>query len=132
MLLVGVFFFFSSRRRHTRCVLVTGVQSCALPSFRKRLMLSASSKASDAGSKVKPSILPVVLWSVGSKRRTLSISSPKKSSRSACSSPEGKRSTIRSEEHTSELQSLMRSSYAVFCLTKKQTLTNNSKVTNQH
>src|SRR3546814_5442524 len=25
----------------------------------------------------------------------------------------------RSEEHTSELQSLMRSSYAVFCLTKK-------------
>src|SRR3546814_5565194 len=27
----------------------------------------------------------------------------------------------RSEEHTSELQSLMRSSYAVFCLTKKIT-----------
>src|SRR3546814_1167190 len=28
---------------------------------------------------------------------------------------------IRSEEHTSELQSLMRISYAVFCLKKKQT-----------
>src|SRR3546814_10888321 len=28
---------------------------------------------------------------------------------------------IRSEEHTSELQSLMRTSYAVFCLKKKQT-----------
>src|SRR3546814_6057335 len=27
---------------------------------------------------------------------------------------------VRSEEHTSELQSLMRSSYAVFCLPKKQ------------
>src|SRR3546814_965651 len=28
---VGVFiFFFSSRRRHTRCALVTGVQTCAL------------------------------------------------------------------------------------------------------
>src|SRR3546814_3545796 len=27
---------------------------------------------------------------------------------------------IRSEEHTSELQSLMRSSYAVFCLNKKK------------
>src|SRR3546814_5008463 len=26
---------------------------------------------------------------------------------------------LRSEEHTSELQSLMRTSYAVFCLTKK-------------
>src|SRR3546814_3502692 len=30
----------------------------------------------------------------------------------------------RSEEHTSELQSLMRISYAVFCLKKKNTLTN--------
>src|SRR3546814_7140585 len=29
--LVLVFFFFSSRRRHTRCALVTGVQTCALP-----------------------------------------------------------------------------------------------------
>src|SRR3546814_7960668 len=28
--------------------------------------------------------------------------------------------SIRSEEHTSELQSLMRISYAVFCLTKKK------------
>src|SRR3546814_13239665 len=28
---------------------------------------------------------------------------------------------LRSEEHTSELQSLMRISYAVFCLTKKKT-----------
>src|SRR3546814_8319924 len=27
-------FFFSSRRRHTRCSLVTGVQSCALPIYR--------------------------------------------------------------------------------------------------
>src|SRR3546814_6261221 len=26
-----VWFFFSSRRRHTRCALVTGVQTCALP-----------------------------------------------------------------------------------------------------
>src|SRR3546814_8080359 len=27
------FFFFSSRRRHTSCALVTGVQTCALPIF---------------------------------------------------------------------------------------------------
>src|SRR3546814_9321723 len=33
---------------------------------------------------------------------------------------------VRSEEHTSELQSLMRISYAVFCLTKK-THTNKTK-----
>src|SRR3546814_4435749 len=32
-------------------------------------------------------------------------------------------SGIRSEEHTSELQSLMRISYAVFCLKKKNTTT---------
>src|SRR3546814_3493449 len=32
-----------------------------------------------------------------------------------------KRHDIRSEEHTSELQSLMRISYAVFCLKKKRT-----------
>src|SRR3546814_10828651 len=29
--LCDLFFFFSSRRRHTRCALVTGVQTCALP-----------------------------------------------------------------------------------------------------
>src|SRR3546814_10731172 len=28
-----LFFLFSSRRRHTRCALVTGVQTCALPIF---------------------------------------------------------------------------------------------------
>src|SRR3546814_3396124 len=34
----------------------------------------------------------------------------------------------RSEEHTSELQSLMRISYAVFCLKKKQQPTSNYKI----
>src|SRR3546814_2921949 len=29
------YFFFSSRRRHTRCALVTGVQTCALPISRE-------------------------------------------------------------------------------------------------
>src|SRR3546814_6106373 len=37
---------------------------------------------------------------------------------------------LRSEEHTSELQSLMRNSYAVFCFKQKRTLT--SKLTNLH
>src|SRR3546814_1871942 len=31
MLVVLLCFFFSSRRRHTRCALATGVQTCALP-----------------------------------------------------------------------------------------------------
>src|SRR3546814_8128681 len=32
-------FFFSSRRRHTRCALVTGVQTCALPIYYKEVQL---------------------------------------------------------------------------------------------
>src|SRR3546814_7732821 len=35
----------------------------------------------------------------------------------------------RSEEHTSELQSLMRISYAVFCLNKKKNLISKTKLT---
>src|SRR3546814_20931752 len=35
-IMLCVFFFFSSRRRHTRCALVTGVQTCALPILRPR------------------------------------------------------------------------------------------------
>src|SRR3546814_2072774 len=41
----------------------------------------------------------------------------------------GQREAGRSEEHTSELQSLMRSSYAVFCLKKKKK--NNTRNTQQ-
>src|SRR3546814_4140967 len=37
--MVCVYFFFSSRRRHTRCALVTGVQTCALPISAPLLML---------------------------------------------------------------------------------------------
>src|SRR3546814_5239517 len=39
------------------------------------------------------------------------------------------RGRTRSEEHTSELQSLMRISYAVFCLKKKKSLLRNSTAT---
>src|SRR3546814_4500102 len=38
----------------------------------------------------------------------------------ACGERKGNESRGRSEEHTSELQSLMRISYAVFCLKKKK------------
>src|SRR3546814_10281950 len=40
------------------------------------------------------------------------------------------RRLVRSEEHTSELQSLMRISYAVFCLKKKKTLNHNTYTQN--
>src|SRR3546814_15403666 len=41
--MVCLFFFFSSRRRHTRCALVTGVQTCALPISGYRLLLATAS-----------------------------------------------------------------------------------------
>src|SRR3546814_3203541 len=87
--LVCFFFFFSSRRRHTRCALVTGVQTCALPIFRFYIYNPFVS------------LLPWNCCAVSASnlRRTVNEN--------------------RSEEHTSELQSLMRISYAVFCLKKK-------------
>src|SRR3546814_10435275 len=45
--------------------------------------------------------------------------------------PPGDDVISRSEEHTSELQSLMRISYAVFCLKNKKTHTNN-KITSHN
>src|SRR3546814_3214089 len=43
--------------------------------------------------------------------------------------PRGRHQSDRSEEHTSELQSLMRISYAVFCLKKKKQHTYTQKYT---
>src|SRR3546814_10467933 len=42
-----MFFFFSSRRRHTRCALVTGVQTCALPIFSHRILERSDSAQYD-------------------------------------------------------------------------------------
>src|SRR3546814_6640830 len=39
------FFFFSSRRRHTRCALVTGVQTCALPISPSRAISIPSARS---------------------------------------------------------------------------------------
>src|SRR3546814_10138197 len=85
-------FFFSSRRRHTRCALVTGVQTCALP------ISPESDRSPEAGS---------------SRCRHANAASP------LAADPLQSDQLGRSEEHTSELQSLMRISYAVFCLKKK-------------
>src|SRR3546814_8565008 len=38
-------FFFSSRRRHTRCALVTGVQTCALPILGLALTIAMPERA---------------------------------------------------------------------------------------
>src|SRR3546814_6748626 len=49
-------FFFSSRRRHTRCALVTGVQTCALP-------ISLSRRAAALGVGIVSALLSVLLFS---------------------------------------------------------------------
>src|SRR3546814_9837204 len=108
-------FFFSSRRRHTRCALVTGVQTCALP----------ISSATGARLTEIPGIVPAL-----DQVRTGCSFAPRcplASRQCHEQEPElevkadGHSSACwhRSEEHTSELQSLMRISYAVFCLKKK-------------
>src|SRR3546814_8519413 len=118
-------FFFSSRRRHTRCALVTGVQTCALPIYHFRQPQQALFDSPRG-------FLDLALTHRPGEARGSYVSAP---GFSACPlgdiifipAHQGLRSQwgagvqSRSEEHTSELQSLMRTSYAVFCLTKKKT-----------
>src|SRR3546814_10858760 len=47
----GCCFFFSSRRRHTRCALVTGVQTCALPIYGLAPLLADCGRLLDADSR---------------------------------------------------------------------------------
>src|SRR3546814_2139792 len=137
-------FFFSSRRRHTRCALVTGVQTCALPISRG----SSGSAGNPSGFPLRGGLAPPVSaappWSslrdkayVCARRRSRQRTREEYSARrpapgsvrrpafivdvDECRATRQPRSGIeqRSEEHTSELQSLMRNSYAVFCLKKK-------------
>src|SRR3546814_5593271 len=55
------------------------------------------------------------------KRRRVKVWVPARSSSPPASALNRSTRSARSEEHTSELQSLMRISYAVFCLKKKNT-----------
>src|SRR3546814_8900050 len=52
--------------------------------------------------------------------------------RSCEAQPAGRAEAYRSEEHTSELQSLMRISYAVFCLKKKKSPNQITYIHKQH
>src|SRR3546814_7295893 len=153
---------FSSRRRHTRCALVTGVHTCALPISVARkgkrrfgAAVGWSPPGADAGSFANPAYAALLERECGvlvpenelkwqalrpdaasfafdrvdamldyatrhrmaMRGHTLLWHRPKWMPAWAESHDFG--SAPRSEEHTSELQSLMRTSYAVFCLQKK-------------
>src|SRR3546814_1528719 len=136
-----VFVFFSSRRRHTRCALVTGVQTCALPisyievhgqkgyngvAILSRQPLQAPSKQ---------------IWCDRDDCRHLAVTvggvelhnfyvpaggdvpDPELNGKFAHKlqflAEMAAWALEEIEEHTSELQSLMRISYAGFCLKKK-------------
>src|SRR3546814_1787590 len=157
-------FFFSSRRRHTICSLVTGVQTCALPisarghadlqiaeaAVRAReLDVIRDVKAADARvrtarqrvDRYRHELIPAREQVVEQTQRELNymlvdvfeLLAVRQQgfaaygayidalrdywiARAALARAVGRRS----EEHTSELQSLMRISYAVFCLKKKK------------
>src|SRR3546814_9896674 len=111
-------FFFSSRRRHTRCALVTGVQTCDLPISFNPVHFAAKAQVSAASSMILSVGLPEP-WPARVSMRTRCGLSPISACWSAATYLNVCAGT-RSEEHTSELQSLMRISYAVFCLKKKK------------
>src|SRR3546814_18411428 len=55
-----MFFLFSSRRRHTRCALVTGVQTCALPISRPGCSCRPSARSiSSSASRADACLSPV-------------------------------------------------------------------------
>src|SRR3546814_6148333 len=153
-------FFFSSRRRHTRCALVTGVQTCALPISAVSMRLGAledveRSEGQDIALRVfvgqrsasvstadmdASELTKLVARCVAMAREapedpyaglapeTLLFRGPAPGfdlDDGSEANPEALRAAAlavenaRPEEHTSELQSLMRSSCAVFCLKKK-------------
>src|SRR3546814_6300771 len=61
-----VLFFVSSRRRHTRCALVTGVQTCALPIFQVEAY-GANMPLNQVGSIAvpEPRMVTVQVWDRG-------------------------------------------------------------------
>src|SRR3546814_5555038 len=128
-----MFFFFSSRRRHTRCALVTGVQTCALPilerlyranPFENTKLFNDDDERNTVYSRCETlaqrNRLVGFAWTAlkeayyGENAESMLIvdydllsPAPERGMRLACE---------RSEEHTSELQSLMRRSYDVLCV----------------
>src|SRR3546814_2310292 len=124
-------FFFSSRRRHTRCALVTGVQTCALPisrgegynraaAMQRKFGLLEDVPFDDGGRffispflKKLCSIDDIVF--INGSGDYFELWNPQ-----VLLATDGVYDALRSEEHTSKLQSLMRISYAVFCLKKKK------------
>src|SRR3546814_10018191 len=132
-------FFFSSRRRHTRCALVTGVQTCALPICGFLLAQPAGREPllydffvqtpRRRGDPAQLDFHPILAdfgtatqefhIGIGAVAVPGTVAGLFAIHEDLASLPMTRIVSPRSEEHTSELQSLMRISYAALRLTKK-------------
>src|SRR3546814_9761235 len=131
-------FCFSSRRRHTRCALVTGVQTCALPIYRivghgpeinADLIRSVERRSAFHNAELSDDERRFVEEQIA--EGNVDVVFATSTLAAGVNFPLGSavfsswrrynfdRKAHRSEEHTSELQSLMRISYSVFCMKKK-------------
>src|SRR3546814_3078902 len=136
---------FASRRRHTSGALATGVQTCALPILDVPVFISGES---GSGKELVAHAIhnlsrrverPMVVVNCGALPANLveselfgyeagAFTGARREGRAGKFEMADRSSLFldeigdmpRSEEHTSELQSLMRISYAVFCLKKKK------------
>src|SRR3546814_3283605 len=148
-LLSSVLFFFSRRRRHTRCALVTGVQTCALPiaySFEGPVFgcdlaqhivpVRCRGTTDDRGIGIEHverhdipegradiftgACYPANCFQHGGDAHQSVTAFASRNRDSLFQAFAGTKVSARSEEQTSELQSLMRISHAVFCCKKKK------------
>src|SRR3546814_6803963 len=125
------------------CALVTGVQTCALPISRRpeavaamiddaaakgARILAGGGRGEEGGFFFQPTVLADVPLDakamIDEPFGPVALIRPFAGDEDAIAEanrlPYGLAAYCRSEEHTSELQSLMRISYAVFCLKKKK------------
>src|SRR3546814_2633702 len=141
-------FCFSSRRRHTRCALVTGVQTCALPIWSRQCAEKSNGKAliltplavarqieregkrwgyqirvireqSEAGEGINvcnydrlDKLDAQAFGAIALDESSILKSFTSKTTRALIDQFRDHRFRLRSDEHTSELQALMRTSYA--------------------
>src|SRR3546814_2990143 len=125
--------FFSSRRRHTSCALVTGVQTCALPIYVALVGVADDQAAilGEVGLVEMPGQRGVGGGGLDREPDAMQIHAGAADATAFLRAGHRRHGidTVlqdpldveepRTEEHTYELQSLMRISYAVFCLKKK-------------
>src|SRR3546814_2617692 len=145
---------FSSRRRHTSCALVTGVQTCALPicdipkdGLRAQPQIGVHARSCRCSEGVDGQVAEQLAIQPGTRSSPVAADGAPgdaervggllraQATEHAALDHLGcmrvgflqsierlveREQLLRSEEHTSELQSLMRISYAVFCLKKKK------------